>query len=95
MLLIDDIQIKQIEKAGIEAQIATLSNSIETISGDLKAAARASFEQYCETLDYEYTNKEKEFDADVENLDKLYADQHDALLREMFESAEQASKQRE
>ena len=95
LLLIDDIQIKQIEKAGIEAQIATLSNSIETISGDLKAAARASFEQYCETLDYEYTNKEKEFDADVENLDKLYADQHDALLREMFESAEQASKQRE
>ena len=92
------LQQKQIINAEVEikkAQIDDLRQNIETISGDLKATARASFEQYCDTLDYEYTNKEKEFDTDVENLDKLYADRHDALLREMFESAEQASKQRE
>ena len=72
LLLIDDIQIKQIEKAGIEAQITTLSNSIETMSSDLKAAARASFEQYCDTLDYEYQKREQEFDNDIAKLDELY-----------------------
>ena len=95
LLLIDEIQNKQIEKAGVEAQITTLNRSIEKMSGDLKATARASFEQYCDTLDYEYVNKEKEFDTNVENLDKLYADQHDAFLREMSTNADQATKQRE
>ena len=74
LLLIDDIQVKQIEKAGIEAQIATLSNSIETMSSDLKAAVRASFEQYCDTLDYEYKQKEQEFDTEIDTLDQLYFD---------------------
>ena len=72
--LIDEIQNKQIEKAGVEAQIATLSSSVETMSGDLKAAARASFEQYCDTLDYEYQKREREFDTEINTLDQLYFD---------------------
>ena len=72
LLLIDEIQRKQIEKAGIEAQITTLNRSIEQMSGDLKAAARVSFEQYCDTLDYEYKKREQEFDMEIDALDKLY-----------------------
>jgi hypothetical protein len=71
-LLINEVQNKQIEKAGIEAQITTLNRSIEQMSGDLKTAARASFEQYCETLDYEYQKREQEFDIEVDTLDQLY-----------------------
>ena len=93
-MLIDEIQNKQIEKAGVEAQIATLSSSIEQMLGDLKATARASFEQYCDTLDYEYKKKETEFDEDLANLDQLYENKHDALLQEMSKSAEGASRQR-
>ena len=44
------------------------------MSGDLKAAALASFEQYCETLDYEYQKREQEFDIEVDTLDQLYFD---------------------
>lgn len=72
LLLINEIQNKQIEKTGVEAQIAALSSSVETMSSDLKAAARASFEQYCDTLDYEYKQKETEFDTDIDTLDQLY-----------------------
>jgi hypothetical protein len=71
-LLINEIQTKQIEKAGVEAQITTLSSSVETMSSDLKAAARASFEQYCETLDYEYQQREQEFDENIATLNDLY-----------------------
>ena len=74
LLLINEIQNKQIEKAGVEAQITALSSSVETMSGDLKAAARASFEQYCDTLDYEYQKREQEFDMEINTLDQLYFD---------------------
>ena len=93
ILLIDEIQNKQIEKAGVEAQITTLSSSVETMSGDLKATARASFEQYCDTLDYEYKQKEIEFDADIANLDQLYENKHDAFLREMSQNDARARAQ--
>ena len=72
LLLINEIQNKQIEKAGIDAQITALSSSVETMSSDLKAAVRASFEQYCDALDYEYKQKEQEYDLDLDNLDQLY-----------------------
>jgi uncharacterized protein YaaW (UPF0174 family) len=71
-LLINEIQNKQIEKAGIDAQITALSSSVETMSSDLKAAVRASFEQYCDALDYEYKQKEQEYELDLDNLDQLY-----------------------
>lgn len=72
--LIDEIQNKQIEKAGVEAKVAALRNSIETMSSDLKAAVRAAFEQYCDTLDYEYQKREQEFETEVNTLDQLYFD---------------------
>lgn len=90
--LIDEIQIKQIEKAGVEAQIAALSSSVETMSGDLKATARASFEQYCDTLDYEYKKREQEFDTEIDTLDQLYFDrlqELDARERGLIEERRQ------
>lgn len=92
------LQQKQIINNEIEikrAQRDDLMQNIEAVTGNLKATARASFEQYCEALEYEYEKREKEFDTDVENLDKLYADQHDTFLREMSANAEKATKQRE
>ena len=81
--LIDEIQIKQIEKAGVQAQITALSSSVETMSGDLKAAARASFEQYCDTLDYEYQKAETEYDNLIALLQKTYDQQQDARQKIM------------
>ena len=84
LLLINEIQSKQIEKAGVEAQITTLSNSVETMSGDLKSAARASFEQYCETLDYEYQKAETEYDNLIALLQETYDQQQDARQKIMI-----------
>jgi chromosome segregation ATPase len=92
------LQEKQILEAGIkykQEQMLDLTNNIDALSSSSKATARASFEQYCESLDAEYTLKEQEFDADLENLDKLYEDQHDALLREMSEDTARANEQKE
>ena len=80
LLLIDDIQIKQIEKAQIEAQMATLNRSIDEISGSIQAAARASFEQYCDSLDAEYQLKEREHDHNVAILDNAYWDRMEYLI---------------
>jgi hypothetical protein len=76
----------------VEAQITALSGSVETMSGDLKAAARASFEQYCDTLDYEYKKREQEFDAEIDTLDQLYFDrlqELDAKERGLIEERRQ------
>ena len=79
LLLINEIQNKQIEKAEVDAQISTLSSSLETMSSDLKASARASFEQYCDSLDYEYQQKETEYDNLIELLADTYNSQMDKL----------------
>ena len=92
------LQQKQIINTEIEmkkAQIDDLRQNIETISGDLKATARASFEQYCDTLDYEYAKREAEFNTDIENLDQLYENKHDAFLRQMSQNDARARAQQE
>lgn len=95
LVLIEEIQIQQITKAQQEAQIVTLRGAIDEVSGNLKSTARASFEQYCDTLDYEYQQKEAEFDADVANLDQLYENQHDAFLRTVSQNDARARAQQE
>lgn len=90
-----EIEVKKQEKTGLEAQMTTINRSIEEVSSNFKATARASFEQYCDTLDYEYEKKEAEFDEDLANLDQLYENKHDALLQEMFQNDARARTQRE
>ena len=53
--------------------------SIEKMTGNLKATARASFEQYCDALEYEYKQKETEYDLDIDKLDQLYFKRLEAL----------------
>lgn len=88
-------QVIEVELKNKQEQMLDLTNNIDALSSSSKATARASFEQYCDSLDAEYTLKEQEFDADLENLDKLYADQHDTLLREMSENTARANEQKE
>lgn len=97
--LLEEIQNKLIEKAGVEARISTLNHSIEEISSSLQVAARAAFEQYCESLDAEYTLHEKEIDAAIEILDHIYDDRYDwyiareqGLLQEQHEDLEVLAK---
>lgn len=77
--LITEIEKKKQEKVDLNeqcndkvAQMLGLNQQIETISGSLKASARAAFEQYCEALDYQYLQKETEYDLDIDKLDQLY-----------------------
>lgn len=83
-----EVEIKKQEKQGLEAQMTTLNRSIEELSGSLKAAARASFEQYCDALDYQYQQKEQEFDTEVAILDQTYFNRMmelDAKERELLQ----------
>ena len=93
--LLQEKQIIEVEIKNKQAQMLDLTQNIDALSSSSKATARASFEQYCDSLDAEYILKEQEFDADLENLDKLYADQHDTLLREMSEDTARANEQKE
>lgn len=93
--LLQEKQIIEVEIKNKQEQMLDLTKNIDALSNSSKATARASFEQYCDSLDAEYTLKEQEFDADLENLDKLYADQHDTLLREMSENTARANEQKE
>lgn len=93
--LLQEKQIIKVEIKNKQEQMCDLTKNIDALSSSSKATARASFEQYCDSLDAEYTLKEQEFDADLENLDKLYADQHDTLLREMSENTARVNEQKE
>ena len=93
--LLQEKQIIEVEIKNKQEQMLDLTKNIDTLSNSSKATARASFEQYCDSLDAEYILKEQEFDADLENLDKLYTDQHDTLLREMSENTARANEQKE
>jgi hypothetical protein len=79
---------------GVEAQITALSSSVEQMSDDLKATVRAAFEQYCDTLDFEYKEKEREFDGDIAILDNLYCEHHDAFLRQVAEHEQSLERRR-
>jgi hypothetical protein len=57
-----------------------LTQNIDALSSSSKAAARASFEQYCESLEAEYKLKEKEFDEEVSTLELLYDDRLQELI---------------
>lgn len=77
------LQQKQIIEVGIEnkqAQMRDLTQNIDALSSSSKAAARASFEQYCESLEAEYKLKEKEFDEEVATLDLLYDSRFEELI---------------
>lgn len=69
------IQKKTIVNSEIEiknTQLTTLTQNLETLTSGAQATARASFEQYCNSLEAEYVLREKEFDHEVAILDELY-----------------------
>ena len=72
-----------------------LIQNIESLSHSSKATARAAFENYCDSLDFEYQQREREFDDDIANLDNLYDEQHDAFLRQMAANERDLNKRRE
>lgn len=74
---------QQIELAALEAQMDTLKRSIDELSSSQKASARASFEQYCETLEYEYEKAETEYDNLIALLQETYDQQQDARQKIM------------
>lgn len=92
---ITEIQIQEKEKESLNAQIGTLHSSIDELTSNQKSAARAAFSAYCDALDFEYKEKEREFDEDVANLDILYNEHHDAFLREMASNEQDINRRRE
>jgi hypothetical protein len=81
--LIQEQQILNQEIENKKAQMLDLTQSIETLSSSAKAAARASFEQYCDALDMEYSLKEREYDELIALLQAVYDAQQDEL-KKMF-----------
>jgi hypothetical protein len=65
--------------AALEAQMDTLKRSIDELSSSQKASARASFEQYCEALQYEYEKAEAEYDTLMQLLKNAYDEEQDFL----------------
>jgi hypothetical protein len=87
-----DILKQQVQAASLEAQMDTLKRSIDELSSSQKASARASFEQYCEALEYEYQQRETEYDNLIELLTDTYNSQMDKL-HIMFKNEESMCKE--
>ena len=79
----------------LQAQIAALNSTIETLTSSQKATARAALEQYFDNLDYQYTQKEREFDEEVACLDRLYDERQDAFLRQIAANEQELTRRRE
>ena len=79
----------------LQAQITALNSTIETLTSSQKATARAALEQYFDNLDYQYTQKEREFDEEVAYLDHLYDERQDAFLRQIAANERELTRRRE
>ena len=64
-----------------KAEMHDLVQNIDSLSSNIKAAARASFEQYCDSLDNEYYQMEGEYDELIGLLKSSYEQQHDMLQK--------------
>ena len=79
----------------LQAQITALNSTIETLTSSQKATAHAALEQYFDNLDYQYTEKEREFDEEVACLDNLYNERQDAFLRQMAANEQELARRKE
>ena len=77
-----------------EAHLESISRSVETISSNQRATVRAAFESYCDALDIEYQQKEKELNEDLANLDHVFGLQQELLLQEVRRVEETANERR-
>lgn len=75
--------------------MTTINRSITELTSTQKQGVRAAFESYCDALDFEYAEKERELNEDLANLDNIYADKHDAFLREMASNERSIIRRRE
>ena len=90
-----EVQLLEQKKQDYEAQMITINRSITDLANTQKQGVRAAFESYCDALDFEYAEKEREFDEDLANLDNIYANKHDDFLRQMAANERGLNKQRE
>ena len=90
-----EIKLQEKEKESLVAQIDTINHAMAELSSSQKETIRAAFESYCDSLDFEYQQKEREFDGDIANLDNLYNEQHDAFLRQMAANERDLNRRRE
>lgn len=93
--LITEIKVQEQQRAGLEAQMTIINRSIEELTSSQKEAIRAAFESYCDTLDFQYTIKEREFDEDIANLDKLYDRHQESFLQQMSRNEQELNRKRE
>lgn len=93
--LITEIKVQEQQKIGLEAQMTTINRSIEELTSSQKEAIRAAFESYCDTLDLQYMIKEREFDEDIENLDKLYDRHQESFLQQIARNEQELNRKRE
>lgn len=71
---------KQKQQSDLTAQITALRSTIDELSRNEREAARAAFEQYCDSLDTEYILKNKEHDASIQLLENAYDEKQQKLM---------------
>ena len=73
----------------------SLNELLSNISDTTKAKENLSQEayiNYCEKLDSDYKDKEKEYNILLDNLNKIYNDNHDKYLRELDQASSDLEK---
>lgn len=68
--------------------------NLHKISSELIDTAKNSYEKYCETLESEYKQKEKEYDAIGKSIAKAYDDLQEQLMKQLAETKKELDKMR-
>ena len=69
----------------LTAQMDTLNSTIETTTRNQQSLARQAFVSYCDALDTEYTQKEKEYEELIAHLGDVFESEHNTFLSKVSE----------
>ena len=69
----------------LTARMDTLNSTIETTTRNQQSLARQAFVSYCDALDTEYTQKEKEYEELIARLGDVFESEHDSFLSKVSE----------
>lgn len=81
-ILIDKQNASIAEYSNITASLTEMRNEINHQRIDAEHTAQASFSTYCDMLDTLYSEKEKEYDELIFQLEKCYAQKQDAIAQD-------------
>lgn len=89
------VEAKRNECQHLQDQLDATRYGLEALYQEQTLGVHKAFEAYCDGLDLEYTNKEKEYDQLIENLGDIYDKHQDSILSRLAEVRRESDAERQ